>query len=61
MNKITVESKWLTKKDLTRYLPISIRTIENYVKQGYLKAYKIKGRVLFNRDEVDKMIGQCAL
>lgn len=61
MSTQNTDTKWLTKKDLTRYLPISIRTVENYVKQGIFKAYKIGGRVLFNKDEIDKVIAQCAL
>lgn len=61
MSTNNIQSKWLTKKDLTRYLPISMRTVENYVKQGIFKAYKIGGRVLFNKDEIDKVIAQCAL
>jgi excisionase family DNA binding protein len=47
---------WLTKKDLTRYLPISIRTIENYVKKGLINAYRVGGKVLFNRVEIDEAI-----
>lgn len=60
--KMTVEeSKWMTKKDLSRYLPISIRTIENNVKKGIFKAYKVGGRILFNRDEIDQVISSSAL
>jgi excisionase family DNA binding protein len=48
--------QWLTKKDLTRYLPISTRSVENYVRRGLFKAYRIGGKVLFNREEIDNCI-----
>lgn len=56
MNQQSNAPKWLTKKDLTRYLPISMRSIENYVKRGLFTAYRIGGKVLFNREEIDNTI-----
>jgi excisionase family DNA binding protein len=56
-----MNTKWLTKKELTRYLPISLRSIENYVKQGIFKAYRIGGKILFNIAEIDEAIQGSAL
>jgi excisionase family DNA binding protein len=56
-----MNTKWLTKKELTRYLPISLRSIENYVKQGIFKSYRIGGKILFNIAEIDEAIQGSAL
>lgn len=56
-----MNTKWLTKKELTRYLPISLRSIENYVKQGIFKSYRIGGKILFNIAEIDEAIQSSAL
>ncbi len=56
-----MNTKWLTKKELTRYLPISLRSIENYVKQGIFKSYRIGGKILFNIAEIDEAIQSRAL
>jgi excisionase family DNA binding protein len=50
------DNKWLTKKDLCQYLKVSLRTVENWTSQGIIKAYKLGGRVLFNREEIDTII-----
>ncbi len=49
-------NKWLTKKDLSRYLPISLRSIENYVKKGIFIAYRLGGKILFNIEQIDAAI-----
>ena len=47
---------WFTKKDAMRHLSASKRTIENWVKEGIIKSYKLGGRVFFDRDELDDTI-----
>jgi excisionase family DNA binding protein len=47
------ERKWLAKKDAVRYLSISQRTIENWVNQGIVRAYRLGGRVFFDQYELD--------
>jgi excisionase family DNA binding protein len=54
--KETKERKWLAKKDATRYLSISQRTIENWVNQGIVRAYRLGGRVFFDQFELDEDI-----
>jgi len=50
------ERKWLSKKDAVRYLSISQRTIENWVNQGIVRAYRLGGRVFFDQFELDEDI-----
>ncbi len=50
------ERKWLAKKDAVRYLSISQRTIENWVNQGIVRAYRLGGRVFFDQFELDEDI-----
>lgn len=52
------ERKWLVKKDLMRYLSISQRTVENWMRKGVLRAYKVGTRVYFDQNEVDDMISR---
>lgn len=50
------DRKWLAKKDAVRYLSISQRTIENWVNQGIVRAYRLGGRVFFDQFELDEDI-----
>ncbi len=58
--KIT-DYKWLTKKDVCQYLRVSLRTVENWTSQGIIKAYKLGGRVIYNREEIDAIIQSNAI
>ena len=60
MKESNNSNKWLTKKDLTRYLPISLRSIENYVKKGLFIAHKLGGKILFNVEQIDEAIQNSA-
>lgn len=50
------ERKWLTKKDAIRYLHISTRTIENWVRDGIIRSYRLGGRIFFDQNELDEDI-----
>ena len=54
--KVKKERKWLSKKDAMRYLSISQRCIENYVNNGFLRAYRLGGRIFFDQYELDEDI-----
>lgn len=49
-------SKWITKKEAGQYLKLSVRSIENLVNKGVLKAHRIGGRVLLNIEELDMAV-----
>ena len=61
MTEFQNQSKWLTKKDLTRYLPISLRSIENYVKKGLFIAHRLGGKVLFDIEQINAVIQNSAM
>ena len=61
MTEFQNQSKWLTKKDLTRYLPISLRSIENYVKKGLFVAHRLGGKVLFDIEQINTAIQNSAM
>lgn len=47
------KTEYLTRKEVAALLRISIPTLHELVKTGRLKAYRIGGRVLFNKSEVE--------
>ena len=47
------KTEYLTRKEVAGLLRISIPTLHELIKTGKLKAYRIGGRVLFNKSEVE--------
>lgn len=47
------KTEFLTRKEVAALLRISIPTLHELIKTGKLKAYRIGGRVLFNKSEVE--------
>jgi excisionase family DNA binding protein len=45
--------EYLTRKETAQRLHISLPTLNEYTKSGKLRAYRINGRVLYRRDDVD--------
>lgn len=45
-------SEYLTRIELSKWIKISLPTINDYTKKGILKAYRIGGRVLYQKSEV---------
>lgn len=43
----------LTRQEVADHLRVSLRSIYNYEKRGYLKATRIGGRVLYRVDQID--------
>ncbi len=50
------EPFWISKKQACEYLMIGIRTIEYWVADGTINAYKLGGRIYFDRNELDAAI-----
>jgi excisionase family DNA binding protein len=52
---------WLTKKEAAMYLKLSVRSIENLIKNGLLQSHKLGGRVLLDIKEIDVCVrSRCA-
>ena len=47
------KTEYLTRKEVAALLRISIPTLHEFIKTGKLKAYRIGGRVLFNKAEIE--------
>lgn len=52
----TVVKIWLNVREAAVYLGRSVRAIYNLVHKGGLPSYKFGGRLLFNKDDLDKHI-----
>jgi excisionase family DNA binding protein len=50
-----MSTEYLTKKDLMTYLKISRTTVDGLMRQG-LPFIKLKRRVLFRREDVDRFL-----
>jgi hypothetical protein len=48
------ENEYLTREELTKILPISLSSVDNYRKKGILKAHKVGRRVMYKTSEIDK-------
>ena len=46
------EHTFLTKQETAKLLRVSLGTIDNYIKKGYIHTYGFERRVIFSRDEV---------
>ncbi|MGG5577146.1 helix-turn-helix domain-containing protein [Myroides sp. C15-4] len=53
---ITENNTLLTRQDVAQLLRISLPTLNTYTKDGKLKAYRIGGRVLYKKAEVESML-----
>lgn len=49
-----MDSQWMTKKEAAAYLKISVTNLTN--KKGEIAHFKIKGRVLFKRSDLDAWV-----
>lgn len=47
------ENDFITRKEVAGILKISLPTLNDWTKQGWLKAYKMGNRVLYKRSEVE--------
>ena len=46
----------LTKNDVAKIFSVSIKTINDWVKQGILSPTKVSSRVYFKREEISRLI-----
>jgi len=52
------QSKKLTRKEVAEQYRISLPTILKYEKEGKLKGYRLGGRVLFDREQIESSLIQ---
>lgn len=54
-----MEKNYIRPKELASMLKASPSTIYDYARAGKLPTYKIFGRILFNKEEIEKYIESC--
>jgi len=52
MTKQELQDYYITRKQVSTLLKVSLATVDNYTKKGFLKPKGIGNRVLFVREEV---------
>lgn len=48
--------RYMSRKEVAEFLQISLPTLHDWTKLGYVKSYKIGSRVLFKSDEINESI-----
>jgi excisionase family DNA binding protein len=54
MNRIILNSDWMTTKEVMQLLKLSKRTIQNYRNEGKIPFKKFNGRIYYSRSEIEK-------
>lgn len=52
----SIPSSYLTRREVATLLKISLPTLNEWTKLGWLKSYKIRNRVLYLQSEVEQAI-----
>jgi excisionase family DNA binding protein len=52
------QSEYVTRAEVAKLLRISLPTLHDWTKQGWLKAYKMGTRVLYKQHEIEAAIPQ---
>lgn len=51
--------KFITTKDVAKIMGVHIRTVENWIRAGDLKAYKPKTRYVIHKDDLNEFLKKC--
>jgi len=51
-----IQESYLTRKEVAEKLRISLPTLHRATRKGFIKGYKISGRILFKLSEVEKAL-----
>lgn len=60
-NKLENQSGYLSRKEVSKLLKITLPTLHDWTKQGILKSYKIGTRVLYKESEVKETLERVPL
>jgi excisionase family DNA binding protein len=52
------QSDYISRKEVAKMLQVTLPTLNDYTKLGWLQCYKIGNRVLYRRDEVEQSLRQ---
>ena len=54
------QSDFITRRDVADLLKISLPTLNDWTKLGWLQAYKLGNRVLYKKDEIELAVSKVA-
>ena len=52
------QSEYISRKEVAQLLKVTLPTLHEYTKLGWLQSYKIGNRVLYKREEVELSLNQ---
>ena len=52
------ESEYITRKEVAKLLKVTLPTLHDWTKQGWVQSYKIGNRVLYKQSEVESSVEQ---
>ena len=54
------QSKFITRQEVAKLLKISLPTLNEWTKLGWLQSYKLGNRVLYKQDEIELAVSKVA-
>lgn len=54
------QSSFITRQDVSKLLKISLPTLNEWTKLGWLQSYKLGNRVLYKQDEIEEAVAKVA-
>ncbi len=51
-----MENEWLTPKEVSKYLKVSLSTVYRWTEDGILKRYKVGRTTRYKKSEVDQVV-----
>ena len=58
---IALKDQYFDLKGLSAYSSLAVPTLRDYIREGKLSAFKVKGKILIKKSEFDKWIEGCRL
>jgi excisionase family DNA binding protein len=55
-----LQSEYITRNEVAKILKVSLPTLHDYTKQGWVNSYKIGTRVLYKKSEVQESLEKLA-
>lgn len=50
-----VDNEWLTPKQAAELVGVTVRTVQNWIKDGKVRGYQVVGRIRVKRSDVDAL------
>ena len=50
-----LDNEWLTPKQAAELVGVTVRTVQNWIKDGKVRGYQVVGRIRVKRSDVDAL------